>query len=180
AHCTLRLLRLLRDRGETGVASATSELLLARDLRDQFRSLSLLQDQEDVACPKQLRAVAVNLVALFGRAIADIEIGTEIERLSLRGYQWRALVLAANELVANALLHGFAGRSRGRIDVSLRRLDRSRACLTVADDGVGFQSALPGPRGGVAGGLAKLLEADLTYHRTEGGGTLARIAFPYS
>jgi len=151
---------------------------LATDLAALFRALDIRQDDEELPCSHVLRGVVRNLVALFGSGVARIVIRTDIERLSLPAYKRRALVLAASELVINALRHGFAGRRDGRIEVTLRLVGTARACLTVTDDGVGFRKSRPSRQFGIAGGLADLLEADLVYRQVGIAGTHAEIVFP--
>ena len=46
--------------------------------------------------------------------------------------------LVANELVSNALRHGFAGRPGGRVDVSVHLRADDALVLRVADDGIGL------------------------------------------
>lgn len=53
------------------------------------------------------------------------------------------LALIVQELVANALAHGFADGRPGRIDITLAQQDDGRWELLVADDGDGFE---PGAR----------------------------------
>jgi two-component sensor histidine kinase len=62
-----------------------------------------------------LREIVRDLVTLFGPTAGDIELHLNIERVALAAYRRRALVLAASELVINALLHAFKGRSGGLI-----------------------------------------------------------------
>lgn len=52
-----------------------------------------------------------------------------------------ALGLIVNELVGNALAHGFPDGRAGAIRVGLERLADGRAALVVADDGVGYDPA---------------------------------------
>ena len=48
-----------------------------------------------------------------------------------------AVNLALDELIANAVAHGFAGVARPRIDIRLR-VDEGRLVLTLTDNGVPF------------------------------------------
>jgi len=104
-------------------------------------------------------------------------VEVKIEDVSLPAYKRRALVLAAAELVNNALLHAFAGRAAGLIEVGLTISGRQTACLRVADNGAGFTTFPPNLGCGVAAGLSDLLEAELVYDRLAGW-TIAEIAFP--
>jgi hypothetical protein len=94
------------------------------------------------------------------------------------GVQRRALVLAANELVMNALFHAFQGRRRGQLVVKLRSYDSRHACLAVFDYGIGYDGDRSAPECGVAGGLADLLASTIVYRRGDRGGTIAQIHFP--
>ena len=57
-----------------------------------------------------------------------------------------SLALAASELVQNAVKHGFAGRDRGRIELTLTA-GREEHVLVVADDGIGAPPGRPGRSG---------------------------------
>lgn len=148
----------------------------ARDLVAQFRELEIRPDREVVPCSTVLLNVVTSFGALFCGP-ANIVPETWIDRVSLPAYKRRALVLAATELVTNALLHAFQGRRAGRIAVSLDRSGSGTASLRVADDGIGFIASRPNLHYGVASGLAELLESDLAYDRLDGW-TIAKIAFP--
>jgi two-component sensor histidine kinase len=125
-----------------------------------------------------LRDVVLNLGALFGGG-NGLVVRTIIERINLPGYKRRALVLCASELTINALTHAFRGAAGdGRIDVSLCLLDNTRACLRIVDNGAGFASRRPDTAVSIAGGLAGLLEAELTYDRTGSSTTVAEVVFP--
>ncbi len=178
-HRAYSLVRLAGARPHAGehfhLVPAVREAM-ALDLADQFRSLETEDEDRIVPASRILRHVVADLCVLFG--IDDnIALETDIEWVELRGYQRRALVLAATELVINALLHGFPGRTGGRIVVSMTSHGFGRACLRVADDGVGLVAGRPNLDNGIAAALADLLEADLTYNRIDGW-TTAAIMFP--
>lgn len=96
--------------------------------------------------------------------------------------QATVLALLINEFVTNAVVHGFTGRNRGRLEISIRAEDRG-ALLDVIDDGVGLPEAFDLPRGGGLGlQIARTLaEADLggTLEITSSrvGGTVVRVRF---
>lgn len=56
------------------------------------------------------------------------------------------LALIAQELVSNAMTHGYPDGRVGVVQVGLRRLADDRYELTVVDDGQGFDPASPGAR----------------------------------
>jgi two-component sensor histidine kinase len=158
--------------------TARSERRRANNLAVLFRTLHIEQDEEVLPCSDVLRGVVRNLVAVFGSGAGRIVIRTDIEHLSLPAYKRRALVLAASELVINALRHGFAGKSGGRIDVTLRALGTSHVRLSVVDDGVGMSEAQTSGQGGIAVALADLLEGALVYRQSGTVGTNAEIVLP--
>ncbi len=180
-HRAYNMLRLTGQPRESGISplSPRLRLALACDLAANYRELSAARDVDMVPCAAPLRDIVTDLGALFGAG--DIVVSTTIERVALPGYKRRALVLAASELVINALTHAFCDGASGRIEVSLRGLG-SHACLRVSDDGIGFavdESRKPGCTAcGPAYALADLLEADLTYCRTTAWTTIAEISFP--
>jgi PAS domain S-box-containing protein len=89
--------------------------------------------------------------------------------------------LILNELISNALKHGFPDGRHGTIRVELARADNGRLRLAVADDGIGFpegfnlreQKSL-GLR--LLGTLAKQLDATLT--SSGSGGASFELTFP--
>ncbi|MDR3739963.1 MAG: hypothetical protein P4L40_13205 [Terracidiphilus sp.] len=179
------LLRLVAARKHQDRASGNNpvaaqiERALAEDLAMQFWALAVEDTGQILPCSRILRDVLSDLNELFGMTAGDVTLRTDLEPVSLSACKRRALVLAATELVINALLHAFQGRSGGLIEVTLRRLRTDAICLCVTDDGIGFADGLPKLDCGSAGGLAQILDADLTYHRADGR-TTAMIAFASS
>jgi hypothetical protein len=183
-HRGLGLMRLVHARGGrrslTGGGTGVADLdyVVARDLAFQFRELETAVERAVLPCAAALREVVTGLGTLFGDP-ANVILKAKIMDVSLPAYKRRALVLAAAELVSNALLHAFVGRTSGRIQVDLTTSGPTSGCLRVADNGIGFIDFPPNLVGGVAAGLAGLLEADLAYDRLSGW-TIAEIAFPVS
>jgi hypothetical protein len=180
-HRSYAMLRLLVQKAEryrgcsmTGAVNAI-DFQLARSLVDAYTSLVGEGETTLVPCSVPLREIVVNLVELLGSGVA---VSTVIDRVMLPAYKRRALVLAASELVLNALTHGFPDDlGAARIAVSLRQLGRTRACLQVRDNGAGFTRGIPNVDCGIAGSLASLVQTDLVYHRSTDW-TTAEILFP--
>ena len=108
-----------------------------------------------------------------------IEIAVEADVVLTPEHIASALALIVQELVTNAIDHGFAGGRSGRIQVRLEALGGGRACLTVVDDGLGYDPAAVG--GETLGlwlvkGLTAQLRGVLTTTTT--GGVTARLEFP--
>lgn len=90
----------------------------------------------------------------------------------------RSLSVALDELIANALSHGLAGRDAGSVTV-VAELDEERVSVTVIDDGPPFDpfgeagpdttlSVEERPIGGVGIHLVRRLVDDLSYRRQDG------------
>ncbi len=88
--------------------------------------------------------------------------------------QATTLAIVLNELIANAIEHGFGGRTRGHITISCERTDGS-IVVRVADDGEG-----PGPDFNLASseGLGLQLVRSLVASDLRGTFTLRRVAQP--
>ena len=150
------------------------------ELASIFDSLAISRNEELRACSCPVRDVARNLIELFGPGVGHITLTTSVERIALPAFQHRALVLMANELIVNSLLHAFRHRSTGHVTLRLDLLKRDTARLAVTDDGhglVGRVSHRPA-RCGVINDLADLLQSEVTYRSAPGGGTMAEIDIP--
>jgi two-component sensor histidine kinase len=159
---------------------AATEYRVAMGLAEVFRSLVVRDDNEVRSCSDALRTAVRNLVELFGPVVGQVQVRTSVERIALPAFKRRALVLAACELVINALRHGFAGRSVGCITVTLCRTKCGQGWLGVADDGWGIPTSNSPQPCGIVFDLAALLESDVVYGAAKDGGTFAEIDFPIS
>jgi two-component sensor histidine kinase len=155
-----------------------SERRFANDLAALYRTLDIERDEEVLPCLFVLQGVVRNLVALFGTGAGWVIIRTDIERVSLPAYKRRALVLAASELVINALRHGFVDKSGGQIDVTLQTFGTAQLRLTVVDNGCGLPDDYATGQSGITAALADLLEGGLVYRRLRTAGTYAEIVLP--
>lgn len=68
---------------------------------------------------------------------ANITVTVTGDNIELPSQRATSLALVANELLQNALEHGMAGRSQGKIIIKLMR-KKGQLCLTVSDDGHGL------------------------------------------
>jgi two-component sensor histidine kinase len=92
-----------------------------------------------------LRKLCASLQAMAGDK-DHIQVVVDAEEFQVPAATAQSVVLAVNELVANALRHAFFERDKGKVDVSLRRTD-SGMTICVADDGIGLpdgHDATPG------------------------------------
>ena len=111
-----------------------------------------------------------------------IEVTTDVEDLRLDVDRALACGLVVSELVTNALKHAFAGRSHGRIRVTMTGVG-DEIVLRVADDGIGlpagFESRSTTTLGfELIGAFVQRLNAQLSIERGEG--TTFELRFPAS
>jgi two-component sensor histidine kinase len=110
-----------------------------------------------------------------GRPIA---IELSLQPLHVPENHASALALIVNELVSNAIAHGFPGDRAGVVGIELERLG-DRAILSVSDDGQGYDpAAVEAGRLGLwlVNGLAAQVHGKLAI--TVGNGVANRLEFP--
>jgi len=91
------------------------------------------------------------------------------------------LGLIANELLLNALKHGFAGRPAGKLTVELYGGDRNE--MTVRDDGRGLRPGFDATNNAGLGlelvlGMTRQIRGEAKIENEPAGGTRATIFFP--
>jgi two-component sensor histidine kinase len=94
----------------------------------------------------------------------------DIDDIAISADHATPLALLANEVVTNALKYAFPEGRKGAISISLKRLSGNRACLVVADDGVGFDTtASPTGMGTrLVRGVVSQLHGEYMYERRNG------------
>lgn len=80
--------------------------------------------------------------------------------------------LIVNELVTNAVRHGFPDSQSGTVSMTLRSLGGGRLCLEVVDDGIGDAADASGGGGGTGTRVVQALARQL-------GGSVERQASPH-
>jgi two-component sensor histidine kinase len=177
AHATLKLFLMLhRSRRRVDRLTRVLERHLAIDLARNMYALTHPASAKAENCARPLRDIVAGLVALFGPGVGDLDVETDMSEVLLAGQRRRALALLMHELVANAILHAFTGRCRGRIIVTIRLVSPGVAALSVMDDGVGISDDTIAA-GGIAASLAEILGSDLYHTRTISGFTRIESVF---
>jgi two-component sensor histidine kinase len=148
----------------------------------RIAAMSALHEQayrSDQFSELELREYLLTLIEAIRKSSAEgIRVDTDLARLEIDRDLAQPLGLIVNEVISNAMKHAFAGRSEGRIIVSLVRLAGDRAELTISDDGPGFT-----PTGAESGMGSRLIRAfaqqlgnDFSY--ASENGTRFMIRFP--
>ncbi len=160
-----------------------------RNTEDRVRSMALLHEtlyrsgnlaRAEVGL--YLEKLCSHLTRAAGGETPRIAVGWRVPEGDLQLELDLALPfgLLVNELVSNALKHGFPGGRAGRVAVEVRREGPERLILEVADNGVGLPPGLDFTQARSLGfqlirGLATQLGGEATVHSE--GGVVARIVF---
>lgn len=118
-----------------------------------------------------------DVVGASGRS--EISVRSEIERIDVPSAKASALGLVLNEVLTNAIKHGFSNGRAGTLHVSAKR-DRGAALIVIRDDGSGLGGSSPSA-GGLGASLIKRLSkqvgASVDWENAEPG-TRVTISFP--
>lgn len=145
--------------------------------------LNPVQAREGVRLNECLVRIASSAIEGTGRS-DDIELCIEGEDCELSADVATALGIIVNELMTNAIVHGFRGRGKGHINIRMLR-DGDRNVVEVRDHGVGLPDGFIPPQDqdstsglGIVRSLATHgLGGTLEIAVAEDGGTCARISF---
>lgn len=117
-----------------------------------------------------------DVVGASGRT--EIDIRTDVEKIEIRSANAAALGLVLNEVLTNAVKHGFADGRSGVLEIAAK-LDDDKAHIIIRDDGPGLDGPFPGP-GGLGSTLIKRLSrqvgAEVEWGNAEPG-TRVKITF---
>jgi two-component sensor histidine kinase len=162
-------LHRLIDRGRIGSNDPPETIRQANTLAKTYRSLDGDDGRGPYPCAPELKNIAYGLVAIFGHSVGSVSLWLDLEPLMLEHEERRALLLAASELVINALRHAFIGRRSGTIRISLHwDAAREEGVLEVADNGKGPDDVAIGTGlgHGIIRGLADVLGGSIAWRRS--------------
>jgi two-component sensor histidine kinase len=175
-------LHRLIARGRIGSTDPPETIRQANMLAKTYRSLDRFDGRGPFPCAPELKNIAYGLIAIFGHSVGSVNLWLDLQPLMLEQKERRALLLAASELVMNALRHAFVGRDSGTIRISLHwDAAREEGVLEVADDGKGPDDVAPGTGLGhsIVRGLADILGGSIAWRRSMLlFGTEAVLRFP--
>ena len=130
---------------------------------------------ESVVVRDYLRTLIKNIHTGHG---AKVKVVEEIEDLSVDKDVATPLGLVVNEVVSNAFKHAFVDDRHGELTVRLVRNANGMGELTVEDNGVGFDPAVPSK--GIGQKLINALSQQIggTYSYSTGSGSRFELVFP--
>jgi two-component sensor histidine kinase len=146
------LLREIHHRVKNNLQSVQAVVRMQQMPPDAQKSLSdrisaMIAVHEQIYSRDQFARVAARdlLPAVVGtllRAYGDqVEAHYDIDDILISADNATPLALLANEVVTNSLKYAFPDGRAGRLTISMKAGEGRRACLTIADNGVGFDAA---------------------------------------
>lgn len=112
---------------------------------NRIRAMALIHEQlyrapnvDEIDICDYIETLARQVFESHGLRADEISIRFDLEQHPLEPERAVTLGLVVNELVANALKHGFSAGDGGDIEVAFRALDGDLLCLSVSDDGRGL------------------------------------------
>jgi PAS domain S-box-containing protein len=164
------LLRLqLRQIGDAALASKLEDMLERIDaLATVHRKLYQSSDVRRFDIAAFAETLAADVIGSSGRT--DIALETRMEPIEIASEQASALGLVINEILTNAIKHGFPEGRPGTLRLTANQVD-GHASIAIEDDGVGIvHDRLTGGLGRtLITRLSKQAGADVSWTRLERG-----------
>lgn len=161
-----------------------------RETQRRIRSMALVHEQlyqsanlSQINFASYLAHLSSHLFQACGVSTHRVRLNLQTEELFLDVNTAIPLGMIFNELMTNSLKHAFPDNREGEIKVSLRRYDRERALLEIADNGVGLPKGFKLEESVSLGlqivqTLCHQIKAHIELDQTKG--TAFKIIFPYS
>ena len=144
----LQVISSLLNLQSSGISDTRTRELFTES-QNRIRSMALVHEQlyrtrdlSSIDCAEYLKSLATNLFRSYGGETRGIELRIEAAGMTVGVDAAIPCGLIVNELVSNALKHGFNGSndgpSRPEIVVRFARMEGENLELSVADNGKGF------------------------------------------
>ncbi|MBL0312754.1 MAG: GAF domain-containing protein [Holophagaceae bacterium] len=179
---------LLRLEASRSAQPDTKSVL--KGMQNRIRSMALLHESlyrsenlERVDLPAYIKQLTAHLFRSVAAEPSHIQLELDLEPASLPLEQAVPCGLLVNELVSNALKHGFPGGRTGKVRIELRSMDEGRQItLRVIDTGAGLPADFESRRATSLGlqlvsDLVKQLKGHLEISNGPGTGAVFEVAF---
>jgi two-component system, cell cycle sensor histidine kinase and response regulator CckA len=163
---------------------------ILQNTRNRVKSMALLHETlyrsgnlARINLAIYLKDLCTQILAASGPVAARVTLDFQVAPIELPLEPALPCGLVINELVSNALKHGFPGERTGDIAVGLEAVGEKTLALSVRDGGVGLPSdfnitsmATLGMR--LVSGLAAQMDGELQIMTPHGGGVVFTVIFP--
>ncbi|MEZ4995195.1 MAG: histidine kinase dimerization/phosphoacceptor domain -containing protein [Saprospiraceae bacterium] len=151
--------------------------------QNRIRSMAMIhqqlyqtQDFENINLSEYTRLLLINISNYFSLEEQRIEVEMNVPMLPFPVDVAIPFGLILNELVSNSYKYGFAGKTRGKIKVEVKKMTKSLYQLSVSDDGNGLPEDMEKRSEKSLGinlvkGIAWQLRGKLNYYNTHPGST---------
>jgi PAS domain S-box-containing protein len=120
-----------------------------QEAQSRVKAISLIHemlyqssDYANVPFSEYARKLTANVFDVVGVAPGSVSLELAIEDVALAVHKAIPCGLILNELITNALKHGFPNGRRGTVRVALGEVSAGKMQLSVTDDGVGIPAGL--------------------------------------
>jgi PAS domain S-box-containing protein len=139
------------------------------------------KDYSRVRFSEYAKSLASNIFSATGTSPDAVSLRLETEDVSLGVDKAIPCGLILNELITNALKHGFPAAMMGTVTVDLRKCGENAISISVSDNGIGMPEKIefkdsPSLGLSLVHTLVEQLEGQLEI--LHGGGTTFRVTFP--
>jgi PAS domain S-box-containing protein len=160
------------------------------DTQDRVRSMALLHESlyrsgnlSRIDIPAYIQELCAYLVGSFGPTVTRVRVAERVAAMSLAMEQAVPCGLIINELLSNALKHGFPEGRCGTVMVEFGPDDGQQLILRVKDDGVGLPAGFAATECTTLGllvvrNLAGQLGGSLAVERPAAGGVAFVVRVP--
>ena len=179
---------LLRMQARRAQSQETKDVL--RDCVGRVNSIAIVheylsqQDSGLIDVDKVAKEIYKALLSSMLSPDFKLDAHFYVEKTTLPSEKATSVALILNELLQNAIEHGFEGKNSGRLDVSFKLAD-DKYELTIRDDGAGLPAGVDVFNSKSLGLkiIKTLAEADLrgsfTLQNGADCGTIAKVVIPY-
>ena len=165
---------------QTDYIKAPEIISMFEDSQNRIYSMALIHEQlyksknlAKLDFSQYLESLVCNLFESYNVSQESIFCHLQIQKINLNIETAHPCGLLVNELISNALEHGFPKQKKGNIWISLQQNLNQKIVLNIRDDGIGFPEHLDFRKTESLGmqlvcTLTEQLEAEITMKRCQG------------
>jgi two-component system, cell cycle sensor histidine kinase and response regulator CckA len=175
---------------QAGRSDNPQVLDMLQDTRNRVRSMALLHETlyhsgnlARINFASYLNTMCGQILSSVGPVAKRVELEFHVASVGLPLETALPCGLIVNELVSNALKHGFPGDLSGKVIIGLELVEEGKLALSVRDEGIGlppdFNTASTATLGmRLVTGLVSQLDGQLKVETPRGGGVSFYAVFP--